>query len=746
MKLTGIMLAVFLMALSHEVTAQRVRGKVTDADGAPLSNVNILLQGTQRGTATNDRGAFNIEMSSSARTLIFSHVAYEPDTITVLGDTVLTITLNKARTTETVEVTGNRPSTYIANSAIKTEVVTDEELKNAPCCDLSGCFSTTSSVEVAVADVITDMRELRMIGLAGVYTQVLIDNTPWMMQGLNSSSGLNFIPGPLIDKMYIVKGANSVLHGYESISGQVNVLLKEGDETDALFANVFTNSFLEKQFNLHASQGFGLWSAVAAAHSVQQADRIDQDGNGFLDTPLITRYLLYNKWKYLDEEDGVSFRIALKYTDEDRVGGQRTYDPSRHRLSSSIYGQRLHAKRFEIYSKTEILYDEAERLNIHSGAARHRLASVFGTTQYDATQTSAFVDASYRLEIAAENALTFGASFRFLNIDEDVRFDFNLHNKTYDGLYETKESLPGVFVENTMELFDDRMTILTGLRYDYHSIHGSILTPRALMRYALDDFTTVRLTAGIGARSPYVLSENAALLASSRDLSFPADARLERAVNLGSSITHTFSFFEGSATATIDAFHTRFLKQLIADYDSSPERIAFRYLDNSSFSNNIVIELSMSASENFNSKIAWTFSEAFETGESIRRAIPFIEKHKVLISAKQRFGGSGFSLTGSLEWHGRQQLPDMASYPAELRMTSPSPDFTMINIQATHAWDWFELYGGIENILDFRQANPIINAARPFERYFEPTFAWGPVKGRELYLGLRAYLQTWSNE
>lgn len=88
----------------------------------------------------------------------------------------------------------------------------------------------------------------------------------------------------------------------------------------------------------------------------------------------------------------------------------------------------------------------------------------------------------------------------------------------------------------------------------------------------------------------------------------------------------------------------------------------------------------------------------------------------------------------------------MASYPAELRMTSPSPDFTMINIQATHAWDWFELYGGIENILDFRQANPIINAAHPFERYFEPTFAWGPVKGRELYLGVRAYLQTWSNE
>lgn len=72
-------------------------------------------------------------------------------------------------------------------------MLSQNEFKKASCCDLSGCFGSNSSVEVAVTDIVTNTKEMQILGLDGSYTQILMDGIP-NMSGLTSKYGLNSIP------------------------------------------------------------------------------------------------------------------------------------------------------------------------------------------------------------------------------------------------------------------------------------------------------------------------------------------------------------------------------------------------------------------------------------------------------------------------------------------------------------------------------------------------------------------------
>ncbi|MBL0101484.1 MAG: TonB-dependent receptor [Saprospiraceae bacterium] len=67
-----------------------------------------------------------------------------------------------------------------------------------------------------------------------------------------------------------------------------------------------------------------------------------------------------------------------------------------------------------------------------------------------------------------------------------------------------------------------------------------------------------------------------------------------------------------------------------------------------------------------------------------------------------------------------------------LRLLDP---YDQIDFQITRRWKIFQIYGGIENIFDFRQEFPILGYDQPFGEYFDPAFNWGPTKGREFILG-----------
>ena len=88
-----------------------------------------------------------------------------------------------------------------------------------------------------------------------------------------------------------------MVNGYEAISGQVNVKLKEPDKTDQLLFNVYGNDLGKFDVNLNVSARINpKWSTVLLLHFDHLGTRVDRNKDGFLDLPLATQLNAFNKW------------------------------------------------------------------------------------------------------------------------------------------------------------------------------------------------------------------------------------------------------------------------------------------------------------------------------------------------------------------------------------------------------------------------------------------------------------------
>lgn len=95
----------------------------------------------------------------------------------------------------------------------------------------------------------------------------------------------------------------------------------------------------------------------------------------------------------------------------------------------------------------------------------------------------------------------------------------------------------------------------------------------------------------------------------------------------------------------------------------------------------------------------------------------------------------------NVHWFDRMKLPDTRSNPAPYARGLYSVPYYTLNMQLTFRWKALDVYGGCENVFNYRQPNPIISADNPFGRYFDISSVWGPTRGREFYLGVRYSLK-----
>ena len=121
-------------------------------------------------------------------------------------------------------------------SPIRTEVISSAGLQKMACCTLAESFENSASVTVGYSDAVTGARQIRLLGLSGVYTQMLDENRP-AMRGLASPFGLSYVPGQWLSSIQIAKGASSVINGVESMTGQINMEFRKPTDEKPLFLN-----------------------------------------------------------------------------------------------------------------------------------------------------------------------------------------------------------------------------------------------------------------------------------------------------------------------------------------------------------------------------------------------------------------------------------------------------------------------------------------------------------------------------
>jgi len=735
-----LVLIAVLMLLCSSSFADEIKGRVYgsfDSKKEPLEDVIVKWINTTKGTITDKKGFFEIPHDNiTDMRLVITYTGFTTDTVEITNEKFVEVTLIANATTDVINVEDEMSSTYLEAVTSKTEVITSQELVKDACCDLSGCFGRNSSVEVAVTDIITDSKELKMLGLEGVYTQILTDNMP-IFSGLNVKYGVSSIPGTLIDRITVSKGSNSVLHGYESISGIMNVLMRDYDNSDKVLVNAFLNSMLEKQFNMNLTQNTGnKWNTIGSFHSAQKSNRVDENNDGFLDNPLTTRYVLYNKWKYLDNKSKTEFNVAGRYWNEDRIGGQDDFNEETDEGSNTVYGQTVKISSFEGYSRYSKMLSKTSSMKFYLSGSFYDQSSYYGFTSYEADQTNINAMGFYEFELSKLSFLKAGMSYKYQDIDESIDFK-DTTNKTYNGAYPQLESLPGIFAENSVNFLDNTATITTGLRYDYHNNYGSVVTPRALIRYQPFTDLVVRTSIGTGFRIAKIFSEYSNILASSRNIIIKETLDPEKVLNFGADVLLYFQLGEITGSLNFDYYHTTFYNKIIPDYDTDPSVVYFSNLDGGAHSNVFQAEANMKVLKNIDLKLAYKFIDNKYDLNGVTYDQPFNSKDRIFATFSYAPQNNSYIISAGLQWFGKQRLPSTESNPVEYRRPLESDPYTMINAQINKNFSFLEIYAGVDNILDFKQENPIIAADDPFGQYFDTSFIWGPTKGREFYLGFR---------
>lgn len=738
-------ITILLLLLAQVCGAQTIKGKLfgETAEGKEILPGGMLRWlGKDVAVFANENGVFELPVNGTTdHRIIASGMGYITDTIVVGEKTYISITLRReARELGTVTITDRSGARLSTSSVGQTEVINQRELSKAACCDLAGCFGTQASVQPQTTNIVTNAQELRILGLSGVYNQVLFDGLP-MIYGLNYTYGISTYPGTLVNSIMVSKGTTSVLQGYESISGQINMESKQPDKTDRLLLNGYMNSFGEKHFNANLATAVGKskkWHTMLSLHTVQPAGKVDGNKDGFLDLPLLTRYMALNKWRYgNDREKGFAMQAALRIVNEKRIGGQTGYAATEDEGSTSVYGQCVHYNQPEAYVKAAYRITDDHAIVLAASGFVQNQRSWFGTTSYTARQRSGYLNLQHEWLWREKHVLKYGASYRYQELDEIIGFSDTVLHRTYAGNYRTWLRVPGVFAENTFHWKEDKYTLINGVRLDQHQQWGAYLTPRSMLKYVVNDHHTFRASTGTGWRQVNLFSEQVNLLASSRDVVFGETLKPEQAFNWG--LSHAYRFEAGKMTGTLtgDFYSTRFTNQFFPDYDSDPTKAIIRNFTGVSRSNALQVDASLTFFKQLDVRMAYNYLYVYRMENGAKNMLPFNPRNRAMAAVSYTTGNKHWQADANMHWFDKMRLPDTRNNPVEYRRPLYSVPYATYNMQLTYKWKTLDIYGGCENLLNYRQPDPIISASNPFGPYFDLSSVWGPTRGRELYVGVR---------
>ncbi len=732
MKLYCSIIFVFLSAILTGRAQNFIIGKVTSAqDKTLLEGIKVQWNGTAKGVLTTKNGVFRLQESPQTHELVISAIGYVTDTFHVhdyrIGDT-LAISL-QPKISEEVVVEAESDATTISTATIlPTEKMTEKEFKRAACCSLAESFETNATVDVSYSDAVTGAKQIEMLGLQGSYVQVLTECLP-TIRGLASSYGLEYIPGTWLESISLSKGVASVVNGYEAMTGQMEIELKKPHESERLHLNAYFNPIGRWEGNLVHSYSFTEdFGTTLLAHGTIMNNTIDNNGDGFLDIPQRSQINIFNRWRYANEYTMVQW--GIKALTEERIAGENNFRTSQSIARWNPYGITVNTERYEAFFKSGHVLDDNEKYHLafFGTYQTHSQRSLFGLRHYNGKEYTVTARAVFTAKFDDNFSIVSGTSYLADNIEEI--FDVSNLSRT--------ESVPGIFAEATIKP-DKKWTILSGLRYDRHNIAGDIIVPRMMVKYDIDEQSTIRLSAGKGLRFANIFAENVAFLASSRTIIIPSVLQPEQSWNIGIGSVVYFSMFDKMFTVDADIFRTEFLNQVISDLDISPNEVHFKN-SSGSFSNSAQIRLQGEVYSSLTIAMAYRFNDVQFTTNGIMQQRALYSPHKSFLSISYAPSDWQFDATWTYRSGGR--IPFVAAKHSlgsdQSHDYATSFDgFSIVNLQAQYKFMGFEIYAGVENLLDTMQHHPIIDPQNPYGENFDASLVWGPIMGRMYYSGIR---------
>lgn len=740
----------YLIALAGILNAlclnAQVRGKVVEVsknnDTLGLPGVVVYWNQTSIAATTDLNGNFKVPVSDSINQLIISAVGYMADTVTVKDKSKFILLVLKSgvalNEVEVVYYTSGTDISFI--NPIKTEIINERSLMKAACCNLSESFETNPSIDVNFADAVSGTKQIQMLGLSGQYAQITKENMPYM-RGLANNFGLTFIPGTWIQSIQLSKGAGSVVNGYESFTGQINTELQDPEKSDKINFNTYVNENARNEYNLNLAYRLNpKFSVGLLSHASFNPIVQDFNKDGFSDIPIGTQYNIMNKYAY-NSGKGFEAQFGGSYLKDARNGGQFKELIKSTNDTVPLYKIGIDNEKWEVYSKTGFVFKRkpGTSMGLQLSYLNHDQRNAFGTyNKYNGLQKTFYANYIFQgLLGTTDNTYKIGASF----MNDDIKETFNRLN------YTRTEQVAGTFLEFAHNQ-GEKFNAVAGIRADYHNYYGLFFTPRLHLRYAFTPNSILRFSGGRALRTANIFTDNTYLMASSRiwniepsNLKMPYGLNAETGWNYGLNYTQRFKINYRDAYITLDAYRTDFSSQVVTDIDNNTQQVLIYNLKGPSYSNTIQFEFNVEPRKRFFIKTAYRYVDTKVTFKQGLLQKAMVSKHRAFINFGYETKNNHWQFDFTTQFNGAKRLPYTGDNPTAYQRGSYSPNFFNLLGQITYLTKInkadFHIYLGVENLLDYKQTNPIVASDAPYSKYFDASMVWGSIYGRMLYAGLR---------
>lgn len=495
-------------------TDAHIAGHVLDAhSGEHLSFVNVQVEGTALGCLTDESGHFYLKnLPEGQLTIIFSMIGYETEkrTITLHRDTLVEMNVRIAETSfmiDNVVVTANKYETKQKEVATIVNIIPPLIIESTTSNSMADVLNFQTGLRVEETCSNCGVPQIRINGLEGQYTQILMDSRP-IFSSLASVYGLEQLPAGMVDRIEVIRGGGSALYGANAIAGVVNIITKEPNRNSLSISN--SSAFTEQgTYDINTSMNASVVAENQKAglflFGVQRnREQYDRDDDGYSDIPHLNSTTVGFR-SYFKTSDYSKITAEYHHTSEFRRGGYGIDSLQPH--ESPLCEQLKHnidaaTAKWDMYTA-----DNKHFVSVYTSFQHIARDSYFGTNYNPnaygkSTDIVSVTGAQYRFSYPCGlmNAdLSAGAEYSYNQLrDQILGYDRNTLQRVHLG---------GGYVQN--EWKNKQWSILIGGRLEQHSLlEKPVFSPRANVRYTPIDPIILRVSYASGYRAPQIYEED----------------------------------------------------------------------------------------------------------------------------------------------------------------------------------------------------------------------------------------------
>jgi outer membrane receptor for ferrienterochelin and colicins len=746
-----LFLGMFVNSNSQNIT---LKGFVTN-NSQRISNATVTLNDENLKTITDSLGYFTLSnISKGTYHLKISAIGFEIEEriIKLQNNISLNIDLKKShQQLNDVVISGTLKSVNRLESPVPVEVYSPSYFKKNPTPNIFEALQNVNGVRPQLNCNICNTGDIHINGLEGPYTMVLIDGMP-ILSSLSTVYGLSGIPNSLIERVEIVKGPASSLYGSEAVGGLINIITKKPTNAPKFSLDMMNTSWNELNTDIGITYQLNKNISVLNGINIFKFNNIvDNNNDNFTDVTLQNRVSVFQKIN-IQRRYNKLFSFALRYFNEDRWGGETTWNKS-FRGSDSIYGESIYTNRYELIGNYQL--PTKEKLFLSFSYTNHQQDSRYGTTIFDADQRILFSQLTWDKSFQQHDILA-GVAFRRTFYDDNTIATFDVINKINSPNIST---IPGIFIQDEISIAE-KHKLLLGVRVDHNSLHGNIITPRLAYKWKINENNILRFNAGTGFRVVNLFTEEHAALTGARVIEIKNELKPEKSYNIN--LNYIKKIFSQNGTIInldFSSWLTYFNNRIVGDYETDPNKIIFDNLQGHAISKGLTANIDASFSNGLKIITGVTLMNVTTTNNNITQQQILTEKFSGTWSVSYKIKKLHVDIDYTGNIYGPMRLPLLS----DLDPRQPySPTWSIQNIQFTFfGFKKVEFYGGIKNLLNWtpNENNPFIiarshdpfdknvvygsdgkvvaTAENPYALTFDPSYVYAPNQGIRGFLGIR---------